>query len=216
MHSTDFIGFHDGFQTRSTTGVNYHFQGNDEIYQVEYLRGDTHSNFFKFHKKKDQSLEGFHQLDLKAEQDTISLTSEISTFNLKRTMSEPQSEQAESPVHTVYLINPTKAVENDTFRISFFNGVLYWTHSKSYAGFNSGFKTVNTTGSYYRFIGNDDIYQMEYICDDTPSDFFKYLKKEIQSLDGFHQHVLATGTNTIILPSEISTLRLRRVPPQNI
>ncbi|KAM9964280.1 hypothetical protein ACTFIW_004036 [Dictyostelium discoideum] len=86
-HKTDYIGFHDGFQTRSTTGVNYHFQGSDEIYQVEYLRGDTHSNVFKFHKKTNESIEGFHKLDLKAEQDTISLTSEISTLNLKRTVS---------------------------------------------------------------------------------------------------------------------------------
>ncbi|KAM9964279.1 hypothetical protein ACTFIW_004035 [Dictyostelium discoideum] len=131
-------------------------------------------------------------------------------------MSEPQSEQAESPVYTVYLINPTKTVENDTFRISFLNGVLYWTHSKNFAGFHAGYQTVNTTGSYYRFNGNDDIYQVEYICDDTPSDIFKYHRKEIQSLDGFHQHVLATGPDTIILPSEISTLNLRRVTPQNI
>ncbi|EAL68707.1 hypothetical protein DDB_G0277489 [Dictyostelium discoideum AX4] len=122
-----------------------------------------------------------------------------------------QAEQAESPIHTVYLINPTNSVENDTFRISFFDGVLYWAHSTNFIGFHGGYQTVSTTGINYRFHGNDDHYQVEYICKNTPSSVFKYLREEIQSLDGFHQHVLPTGTGTIILKSEISALRLRVV-----
>ncbi|KAN0004412.1 hypothetical protein ACTFIZ_010572 [Dictyostelium cf. discoideum] len=123
-------------------------------------------------------------------------------------MSESQPEQLEP--NFVYQFNPTDKVVNDSFKICFRGGVLYWRHVPNYIGFTLDFSSINTAGINYNFQGNDDYYQVEYLYGNTLENHLKYHLRENESIEGFNQQVLETGSDLIILSTEKSSLRLRK------
>ncbi|KAN0022886.1 hypothetical protein ACTFIU_005627 [Dictyostelium citrinum] len=96
--------------------------------------------------------------------------------------------------HSVYLINPSTNMENNTFQIYFKDGVLYWDHVKSYAGL-SGYTERNTgRETIYQFHGDNGHYYVDFFKGNTPEKVFKSCRRD-RSLEGF---------NTIIVGDRLS------------